>query len=91
MPFPIEHNRAAHRFETQVDGVLCVLDYTLAGTVATMTHTGVPEAVGGRGIASALVRAALETARRESWKVIPQCSYVAVWMQRHPDFDDLRA
>lgn len=91
MAFPIEHNRAARRFEAQVDGVHCVLDYTLAGSVMTLTHTGVPAAVGGRGIASALVRAALEFARRESWTVIPECSYVAVWMQRHPDFDELRA
>lgn len=91
MAFSIEHNRAKHCFETQVEGVRCVLEYTLAGTVMTLTHTDVPEAVGGRGIASALVRAALEAARHESWTVIPECSYVAVWMQRHPDFDDLRA
>lgn len=91
MSFPIEHDRAAHRFETRVDGVSCVLEYTLANSVMALTHTNVPQAVGGRGIASALVRAALEVARHEKWKVVPECSYAVVWMQRHPDFDDLRA
>jgi predicted GNAT family acetyltransferase len=55
----------------------------------TITHTGVPPEVGGRGIASALVQAALDVARAEGWKVVPACSYAAVWMQRHPDYLDL--
>ena len=67
----INHNSRAHRFETKVDGVPCVLDYTLEGDVMTITHTIVPSAVGGRGIASNLVRTALDTARVEHWKVDP--------------------
>jgi hypothetical protein len=55
----------------------------------TITHTGVPAEVGGRGIASALVQAALETARGEGWKVLPACSYAVAWMQRHPAYADL--
>ncbi len=42
MPFAIQHDRAAHRFETEVDGVECELDYTLTDAVMTITHTGVP-------------------------------------------------
>lgn len=87
----IHHDRAAHRFETRVEGSLCELDYRLAGGVMTITHTGVPEAVGGRGLAGALVRMALDTARAEGWKVVPACSYAIAWMQRHPEYDDLRA
>jgi hypothetical protein len=85
----IRHDRSAHRFETTVDGSHCELDYVLTAGVMTITHTGVPDAVGGRGIASALVEAALETAREEGWKVVPACSYAAAWMRRHPDYDDL--
>ena len=87
----IKHDRAAHRFKTTVDGSHCELDYVLAAGVMTITHTGVPDAVGGRGIASALVEAALTTARQEGWKVVPACSYAVAWMRRHPDFDDLRS
>ncbi|OOG52618.1 GNAT family N-acetyltransferase [Rhodanobacter sp. B05] len=91
MSFSIRHDRATHRFETQVDGVECELDYTLAAAVMTITHTGVPPAVGGRGVASALVQAAFEAARREGWKVVPACSYAAVWIGRHPEYRALCA
>jgi uncharacterized protein len=87
----ITHDRDARRFETTVDGALCELDYRLANGVMTITHTGVPPQVGGRGLAAALVESALTTARAEGWKVVPACSYADVWMRRHPDFDDLRA
>ncbi|GAB2807342.1 GNAT family N-acetyltransferase [Dyella kyungheensis] len=89
MSAEINHNSRAHRFETKVDGVPCVLDYTLDGDVMTITHTIVPSAVGGRGIASNLVRTALDTARVEHWKVDPACSYSEIWMTRHPEYQDL--
>ncbi|HEY8682094.1 MAG TPA: GNAT family N-acetyltransferase [Rhodanobacter sp.] len=91
MPYDIQHDRAAHRFETQLDDAQCILDYSLAEGVMTITHTGVPDRVAGRGIAAALVQAAMEAARAEGWKVVPACSYAMVWMKRHPEYDDLRA
>jgi hypothetical protein len=63
----------------------------LTAAVMTITHTGVPAAVGGRGIASALVQAAFATARDEGWKVVPACSYAAAWIGRHPEYRDLVA
>jgi predicted GNAT family acetyltransferase len=91
MSTDITHDRAARRFETTVEGALCELAYQLDDRVMTITHTGVPARVGGRGLAAALVEKALATARSEGWKVVPACSYAEVWMRRHPDFDDLRA
>jgi predicted GNAT family acetyltransferase len=85
----ITHNEAAHRFETTQEGHLCVLDYTLDGSVADYYHTGVPAAVGGRGIAADLVRAGLDTARARGWTVIPTCSYVDAYVRRHPEYADL--
>jgi predicted GNAT family acetyltransferase len=87
----IRHLASSHRFETTVDGVTCELEYTLQGKVMTITHTGVPSEVGGRGIASELVRAAYEVARQEGWKVVPACSYARVWSERHPEYAGLRA
>lgn len=91
MALDIRHLAAAHRFETNVDGFLCELDYNLHDGVMTITHTGVPEQVGGRGIAGELVRTAFETARQEGWRVVPACSYAQVWMTRHPEYADLQA
>ena len=93
MPSPsritIAHNTAASRFEATVDGLLCVADYSLAGATITLFHTEVPPGLEGRGIAAALVAEALAHARREGWRVRPTCSYVASYMQRHPETLDL--
>ena len=89
MNLPITHNAAASRFETTVDGHLCVADYQLHDGVMTMTHTLVPPVLEGRGIAAALVAAALAHARASGLRVRPACSYVARYMQRHRDTLDL--
>ncbi|MDX3894272.1 GNAT family N-acetyltransferase [Pusillimonas sp.] len=87
----IEFNENQRRFEWTEDDALSVLDYQLSGNVMTITHTGVPAAVGGRGIAADLTRHALDTARSRGWKVRPLCSYAAVYIKRHPEYQDLVA
>ena len=91
MTIAIHHNEAQQRFETTVDGQLCVADYRLRGDVMWMTHTGVPPAVGGRGIAAELVRVALAYAEGHGLKVEPSCSYVESYMRRHPQTHKLLA
>lgn len=81
----VSHDTGARRFTTEVDGQRAVLDYTIAGDVMTITHTGVPQAIGGRGIAGELMRAALDTAQQAGWKVIAACSYAAAYLAKHPD------
>ncbi len=87
----IHHDARATRFITTVDGQQAHLDYWLEGEIMTITHTRVPEAIGGRGIAGRLVRHALQHARERHWRVDPVCSYAGAWMRRHPEFDALRA
>jgi len=91
MSLNVEHHTAAHRFDVVVDGFRCVLEYSLAGQVMTITHTGVPDEVGGRGIAAELARTAFETARAQGWKVVPACSYARVYIGKHPEYADLVA
>lgn len=85
----IRHDPSAGRFEALVEGHRCVLDYTLDGRVASMNHVGVPEAVGGRGIAGKLTRHALDWARENRYRVAPRCPYVAAWIERHPEYSGL--
>ncbi len=87
----VRHDAGAARFATSVDGQQAHLDYRLEGEVMTITHTRVPEAISGRGIAGRLVRHALQHARDRQWRVDPVCSYADAWMRRHPEFDALRA
>jgi predicted GNAT family acetyltransferase len=86
----IEHDTSSMQFSTVVDGHRAVLDYQLSGNVMTITHTGVPPAIGSRGIAADLTRAALAAARASRWTVHPACSYAAAYMRRHPHETDLQ-
>jgi predicted GNAT family acetyltransferase len=79
----ISHDRNAHRFTTEVDGYRAELDYTIADRVMTITHTGVPQAIGGRGIAAELMRAAMQVARESGWSINPACSYAAAYLRKH--------
>lgn len=90
MPPTISHDAAAHQFRTEVDGHRAELNYSLRGTVMSITHTGVPPEIGGRGIAADLMTAALAQAQAASWTVVPACSYAAGFMTRHPEYSHLR-
>ena len=85
----IIHHGIPGRFVTEADGHVANLDYEMAGGVMHITHTHVPEAIGGRGIAGRLAEAAFHHARVEGWKVRPLCSYVEAWVKRHPEWADL--
>jgi len=95
------HNAAASRYELSLPGAaeLAVAEYTLApapgdGGRARMifTHTHVPEAMRGKGAAEKLVRAGLADARAHGRCVVPQCSYVALFIKRHmAEYGDLLA
>ncbi len=87
----IQHDSAARRFAVDADGHQGHVEYELGDGVMTITHTIVPAAIGGRGIAGDLVQAALDHARGNGLKVAPQCSYADDWMRKHPDYEDLRA
>ena len=85
------HESAQGRWTVDIDGQLALLDYTIEDGVMTIRHTEVPKALGGRGIAGELVRAALEFARAEGYRVRPACEYAVAWMAKHPEYEDLRA
>lgn len=91
MASQITHDAGTRRFTTTADGHQAYVEYEDQGGTMAITHTIVPSAIGGRGIAGELVKAALEHARGQGLKVAPHCSYAAGWMDKHPDYADLRA
>jgi predicted GNAT family acetyltransferase len=86
---PVRHNPGAKRYEAVVDGHLSVCEYEIGGERMVFTHTLVPPELRGRGIAEQLVRTALADARAAGRKVVPACSYVARFIERHKEFQDL--
>jgi len=84
-------NLTRHRFELQIDGATAFVLYRREPTVITFIHTEVPETLAGRGVGSRLARHVLEMARADGLKVVPRCPFIAAWMEKHPEYDDLRA
>ena len=82
--FDVAKNEAKRRYETTVDGFTAELTYRLRDDRLVLTHTGVPPAIEGRGVGSALVRAAVEDAVERNLTIVPLCSFVEAWLQRHP-------
>jgi predicted GNAT family acetyltransferase len=91
MTASVQHEPQQQRFTVVVDGVQALLEYQMRDDQLVITHTGVPEAIGGRGVASNLVKAAFEYARSSGYKVHPACSYAAAWSERHPEYSQLLA
>jgi predicted GNAT family acetyltransferase len=65
--------------------------YHRADGTRVLDHTFVPPALNGRGLAAILTEAALTLAQKDHVRIVPQCSYVARWMERHPAWEDLVA
>ena len=59
--------------------------------VRVAAHTIVPRAIGGRGVAGALVERLIEDAMRQGFLIRPDCSYVARKFADNPDWASLRA
>ncbi len=87
----VVNNTDAGRFETVVAGELAVAEYVLAPGQIVFTHTEVPEALRGRGVANRLARAALDHARAASLLVVPRCPFIRAYIQRHPEYQPLVA
>ena len=77
------------RFEAEVDGGTAVLEYLLDGDVMALTHTEVPEASRGRGVADALATAVLDHAEARGLRVRPLCPFVTAFLRRHPEYQHL--
>jgi hypothetical protein len=85
----VTHNFVEKRFEIAVDSHLAVLNYLRMGEIITFTHTGVPPAIGNRGLGSKLVKTGLDYARENGLKVRSTCWFVSKYIRRHPDYQDL--
>lgn len=85
----IIHNQTANRFETSIDHQTGYISYQERDGKLVYDHTIVPQALGGRGIGTALVKHALDYAHEHNKKVVPQCSFVSSYISRHPEYQDL--
>lgn len=83
----IEHYPEKKVFQTTVDGETARLMYHVTDGALDVRHTIVPDEISGRGIASALVKAAYDYALANGLVPVATCSYAVVWLERHPEYN----
>jgi hypothetical protein len=88
--FEIVNNVEKMRFEVHLDGHMAELEYRLKRNKYYIIHTGVPEELGGRGIAQALALHALRYGENNGLETIVYCPYVKAFLKRHPDWRDMK-
>ena len=86
---PIVMNAETERFELTLEGHTAFAEYHLEPGVLVLPHTVTPPDLGGRGVGSALAEAALGYARANHLKVKPFCPFIAGYIMKHPEWQDL--
>jgi predicted GNAT family acetyltransferase len=81
---------ASQRFEARIGSDLAGFAvYERRGDRVLLTHTEVDPAYEGKGVGSALAKAALDQVRTRGEKAVPLCEFIAAYIERHPAYADL--
>jgi predicted GNAT family acetyltransferase len=79
-----------NRYELSISGKTAGhIAYKLGDGWVDMLHTEVEPEHEGQGLSSELAKSALDDARSQGLKVVPSCSYIAKYIQRHPEYEDI--
>jgi predicted GNAT family acetyltransferase len=89
MASDVRDNTASHRFELEIDDQVAKAWYRMQGNVVTFTHTEVPAALSGQGVGSRLAKGALDAVRSAGQKVVALCPFIAAYIKRHREYQDL--
>lgn len=85
-PVVVEDNPAEHRFEIRYgDRLAGFTVYEERPEGRAFVHTEIEPDLGGRGLASRLVRVAMDAMAEQGVTVIAECPYVRSWLEKHPD------
>lgn len=86
----VKLNTEKNRFELQMDESMAIIEFDkLEPNVLDLTHTEVPEELSGKGVGSKLVVGALDYIRDNGLKLIPSCSFIKSYIDKHDEWQDL--
>jgi predicted GNAT family acetyltransferase len=85
----VTNNKDQMQFEVNQDGEKAVLQYRFLDNLIWLMHTEVPISLEGKGIASALAQYGLEWAKENQKKVKVICPFVAIYLKRHPEYNEI--
>ena len=89
----ITHEPDARRYVLRDgDEFLGEVEYQIKGTTLLLLRAEVPLDKRGQGLGIPLTRGTLEAIREEGvYSVTPICPYIAKYIMKNPEFDDLKA
>ncbi len=86
----VADNAGRSRYEITVDRELAgFAEYYLHERVIAFVHTEIGDAFGGRGLATELIRSALDDARARGLAVEPFCPFVRGFIVKNAEYRDL--
>jgi predicted GNAT family acetyltransferase len=81
-----EVRRAGEQFLIRLaKGKYAHMEYHVSAGAMYIDSTFVPEEYRGRGLADALMKAAIEYAKENNLRIVPVCSYAKLFFERHPE------
>lgn len=83
------HNPEKKRFEWNQDGLTSMVEYVMGNNLMVFSHTEVPPALEGQGIAAKMAKFALDYARDQQLRILPLCPYIKAYIERHPEYKPL--
>jgi predicted GNAT family acetyltransferase len=87
----IVHVPDASRYEIHVDGQRAgFTHYRETPDAWVFDHTEIDDAYEGQGLGGQLARGALDDVRARGLKVVATCPFIKGWIDKHPDYQDLR-
>jgi predicted GNAT family acetyltransferase len=90
MTSAVSYNEANKRYEMDVNGQTVYADVRRRDDTLFIDYVEAPPALRGKGAAGKFMKELMETIRQENVRVVPLCSYAAVWVSRHPEYQDLQ-
>lgn len=86
----VRHDEQQQRYVLEVNGKqLGVATYQQDGERQVFTHTEVDPSLEGQGMGSKLIRESLDDVRKRGNRVVPQCEFVAAYVEKHDEWSDI--
>jgi len=86
----VKNNQSKNQFEANLDDKTALIQYRKeADGTLNLFHTEVPEEFEGKGYGNQLVAGALEHIKADNLKINPSCQFVAAYIRRHPEYENL--
>ncbi|WP_432672076.1 GNAT family N-acetyltransferase [Flavobacterium sp. SM2513] len=88
----VKVNSEKNRFELEVESSLAIIDFQkIEPNILDLIHTEVPAALSGKGVGSKLVSGALQYCKDNNLQIIPSCSFVESYIEKHLEWKELVA